>query len=230
MKRIISVAAMFMVMLFTSSLFGQVEIKSTSTTKDSDKKTETKTNQKVNMGGGGYTKNGTQVNPPAGTQDPAKTPSGVAEPGTEKSLPPAAGKIIYDRLGEVMATVGADGKIYDTKGNVLAQYTAKGEYFGPDGQMIGSIRDGVIKTKDGKEAGKLSKDGKVSNAKGKLLGTIYDDGTIRNSKGSRLGSAPGVDKNIAAMIFFNKKKPSSDAKKPNTEKKPAFESKPIEKN
>ena len=132
-------------------------------------------------------------------------------------------------MGNAIAKIGADGKNIDTNGKVLAQYTSNGDYLGPDGDKIGSIKDGVIRTKDGTELGRLSKDGKVTNAKGKLLGTIYDDGTIRNRNGSRLGSAPGVDKNIAAMMFFNKKKPSSGEKKPNTGTQPAMESKPIKK-
>jgi hypothetical protein len=237
MKRIISLAAICISLSFTSLLFAQVEIKSTSTKNDSDKKTEsnttnttnTGTDQKVNMGGGGYTKSGTQINPPATTQEPAKDPSSVkTDTDKGKSLPPASGKVIYDRVGEVFMTIGPDGKMFDSDGELLGQYTAKGDYLDPNGELLATNRDGVIKSKSGKEIGRISKDGKVTNAKGKLLGTIYDDGTIRNSKGSSLGKAPGVDKNITAYIFFQKKKHSGE-KDQEPQKKPTFESKPIEK-
>jgi len=231
MKRIISLAAIVMVLSFSSMLFAQVEIKPTSTSKTSDIKTgtnatDTKTDQKVNLGGG-YTKSGQQINPPASSQEKGKDPAGTVEPGTIKSLPPASGSIIYDRMGEVYATVGPNGKITDTRGALIGQYTAKGEYLGPDGQLLGTIKDGVIRTKEGKEIGRVSKDGKVTNAKGKFLGTIYDDGTIRNSKGSRLGSAPGVDRNIAVMVFFNTKKQTGERKQ-NTNNRTTFKSRPVE--
>jgi hypothetical protein len=96
------------------------------------------------------------------------------------------------------------------------------------GDKIGTVKDGVIRNKEGKEAGRIGKDGKVTNAKGKLLGTIYDDGIIRNSKGSRLGSAPGVNKNISAMMFFNTKKGSSGEKKSKTQSQPGFKAKSSE--
>jgi hypothetical protein len=198
MKRKISLAAMFMVLSFSPLLFGQ-----------------------------GYTKSGQQVNPPAGSQEKGKAPAGTVEPGTIKSLPPASGSIIYDRMGEVYATVGNDGRIIDTRGALIGQYTTRGEYLGTDGQLLGTIKDGVIMTKEGKEIGRVSKEGIVTNAKGKLLGTIYDDGTIRNSKGSRLGSAPGVDRNIAVMVFFNTKKQTGERKQ-NTNSKATFKSKPVE--
>lgn len=218
---------MFMALSYTSMLFAQVEIKSSSTSKKSDKTTdtkttETKTDQKVNMGG--YTKSGTQVNLSSTSTEPSKEPSSVADQEIRKSLPPSYGNVIYDRMGELMATIGPDGKLYNPKGELLGQYTAKGDYLGPNGELLGTMRDGVIRNKKGKELGRLAKDGIVTNAKGKLLGTIYDDGTIRNSKGSRLGSASGVDKNIAAIIFFIRKKPSGDRKQ-NTDNKPVFESK-----
>jgi len=227
MKNIISLVIVCMVLSFNPILIAQIEVKTVKTSKDSDKNTETKTgdlksDQKDNIGG--YTKSGKQVTFPTSTE-PVKDPSAKKEPGSDKKLPPSSGGIVYDRMGEVMVKVEPDGKIYDLNGLLKAQYTTKGEYLGPNGELLGTISNGVIKTKKGKVLGKLSKDGKVTNAKGKLLGTIYDDGVIRNSKGSRLGSAPGINKNIAAMIFFVKKKRSRDRKqKKHTE--PTFKSKP----
>lgn len=230
MKKLISITSIISFMLVSAVVFGQVDIKSTSTDskdKTTEKKTsDTKTEQKVDMGSGGYTKSGKKIDAPAtmGEKEKQAEPSGI---GT-KDLPPATGSIIYDRMGEVLYTVAADGKIKDAKGVVIGQYTKDGNYLGPDGEKLGNIKNGVITVKDGKVIGKLEADGTVTNGKGKLLGTIADDGTVRNSHGSRLGSAPRVDRNIAAMLFFNKKKQSGERKQ-STSTDPGFDVKPIEK-
>jgi hypothetical protein len=214
MKKIISLAILFISLSITSVVFAQDDVK--------------QADQKNNSGG--YTKSGQQVTPPANTQQPAKEPSGNANTNSSKSKAPTWGKIMYDRMDAIMATIGVDGKIYDAKGTLIGQYTDKGEYLGPQKEKLAIITDGVINSTGGKLLGKISRDGKVTNAKGKLLGTIYDDGTIRNSKGSKLGSAPGVDKNIAAVMYFYNKKSSDDKKKnKGTGKNVTFEAKPIEK-
>ena len=217
----IMLAGLFM----TSQLLAQVDAKTNEKKPASEQKqdpnaTKTAKDQKTQIGG--YTKSGTTVTAPAETK-----PGTVTQPGPDvNSIKPG---IIYDRTGGIMAKVEEDGTIKDAKGKTIARYSGNGDYFGPSGDKIGTVKDGVIRNKEGKEAGRIGKDGKVTNAKGKLLGTIYDDGSIRNSKGSKLGSAPGVNKNISAMIFFNNKKGSSGEKKSKTQAQPEFQTKPKDK-
>jgi|GEM_PF-4373623 len=224
MKTFISSFLILAVLIFSPQLFAQVDVKSDQKQKEKDKQTETKgadVKQDQPAATGGYTRSGQQIAAPPATQQPAKDDGGAVKPPT-----PASGLVIYDRMGQIMATIGVNGMIYDPVGNAIGQYTNRGEYKGPDGEVLGTIRNGVITAHNGKEIGRLSPDGKVTDDRGNLLGIIYDDGTIRNSFGSRLGSAPGVDKNISAMIFFYQKNQSSRGKKQNTGSDPVFKTKP----
>jgi hypothetical protein len=96
------------------------------------------------------------------------------------------------------------GWIRDPKNRLVAQYTETGEYYSKNRVKAGSVENGVVRDKDGKEFAKIGKDGKVYTATGKLMGTIAADGTITDDQGKKIGSAPGVDKNIAALVFFMK--------------------------
>lgn len=220
----VTLAGLFM----TSRLVAQVDTKTNEKQPASEQKKDpnaanTGKDQKTQTVG--YTKSGTKITAPAEAQ-----PGTITQPGSATNTNSIkTGTTIFDRVGKIMATVEADGTIKDINGKTLARYSGNGDYFGPSGDKIGTVKDGVIRNKEGKEAGRIGNDGKVSNAKGKLLGTIYDDGTIRNSKGSKLGFAPGVNKNISAMIFFNTKKGSSGEKKSKTTTQPGFEAKPVEK-
>jgi hypothetical protein len=71
----------------------------------------------------------------------------------------------------------------------------------------GTIENGIVYDKNGKEFARINPDGKVQSASGQLMGTIANDGTVTDLTGKKIGSAPGVDKNIAALVFFVK--PSS---------------------
>jgi hypothetical protein len=235
MKKVIVLSVMIAGLFMTSQLMAQVDGKSSEKQPASEQKkdpnsTTTGKDQKVQMGG--YTKSGQTVTP--ANQPSSVTTSkdqGKEQGGTVKEKPPVSGSVIYDRLGEKMAMIEADGSIRDTKGNILGRYANNGDFTGPTGEKIAWAKDGVIRTRDGKEAGRIAKDGKVTNAKGKTLGTIYDDGTVRNSKGSRLGSAPGVDKNLAAIIFFHAKKSTAaekSSKKKNSGSKTEFKMSPVE--
>ncbi|MBW6461139.1 MAG: hypothetical protein K0B08_11270 [Bacteroidales bacterium] len=223
MKTFISSFLILAVLLFSPQLFAQVDVKSDVKQKEKDKQTEIKgadVKQDQPAAIGGYTRSGQQITPPAATRPPASDDGGTVRPPT-----PASGLVIYDRMGQIMASIGVFGMIYDPVGNAIGQYTSRGEYKGPDGEVLGTIRNGVITAHNGQEIGRLSPDGKVTDARGNLLGIIYDDGTIRNSFGSRIGSAPGVDKNISVMIFFYKKNQSSK-KGRNTGSDPVFKTKP----
>ena len=239
MKKVIILSVMMAGLFMTSQLMAQVDGKSSEKQPASEQKKEpnattTGKDQKVQMGG--YTKSGQTVNPETQPSSVKSDENGMKKEGKDqggsvKEKPPVSGKIIYDRLGEIMLNVEADGTIRDTKGMTVGRYTPTGDFYGPGGEKAATVKNGVIMTKDGKEAGRIAKDGKVTNAKGKTLGTIYDDGTVRNNKGSRLGSAPGVDKNLTAIVFFHTKKPTTDksSKKKNTETGTEFKMSPVEK-
>ena len=202
---------------------GKYQKNQTGTGKDQKNQAGTGKDQKAPAPVVGQSESGATYTIPGETKpSPTTEPSSVAS--TKKT-----GTHIYDKSGEIMAKVEADGTVRDSRGKAIARCADNGDYFGPSGDKIGTIKDGVIRNMEGIEAGRIGEDGKVTDAKGKLLGTIDDDGTILNSKGSKLGSAPGVNKNISAMIFFNNKKLSSDDKKQQTQTQSGSDAKPIEK-
>jgi hypothetical protein len=202
---------------------GKDQMNQTGTGKDHKNQTGTGKDQKAPAPAAGQSESGATYTIPGETKPGPTTETGSVT-STKKT-----GTHIYDKSGEIMAKVEADGTVRDSRGKAIARCADNGDYFGPSGDKIGTIKDGVIRNMEGIEAGRIGEDGKVTDAKGKLLGTIDDDGTILNSKGSKLGSAPGVNKNISAMIFFNNKKLSSDDKKQQTQTQSGSDAKPIEK-
>ena len=50
--------------------------------------------------------------------------------------------------------------------------------------------------------GTVSSDGTVRNSSNSRIGKIDSDGTVRNANNSAIGKAQGIDKKIAAAIFF----------------------------
>jgi hypothetical protein len=124
-------------------------------------------------------------------------------------------KTFYDVMGKAATTIDENGTIRDAQGRVTGSYTPKGEYLDNRGVKMGSIENGVMCNKDGQEIAKMHEDGRVYDAEGKYLGTIGDDGVVLNNHGIRLGTAPGVDKNLAFLIyFFPKTTPWSESKTP----------------
>ncbi|MCU0371606.1 MAG: hypothetical protein MUC31_09350 [Bacteroidales bacterium] len=110
-------------------------------------------------------------------------------------------KKIYDAEGNLTYTVDQLGWIRNPKNRAMGQYTSKGEYISKR-VVLGRMENGVFYDRYGKEFARIGQDGRVTDAKGTALGTIKADGTILNDKGTKIGSAPGVDKNVAAIIFF----------------------------
>jgi len=156
------------------------------------------------------TKSGVSTKPatkPSGA-DPAVKP--VDQTGMAKEDPSAItsrssamqGTKVYDAQGNASHTIEKDGTIRDHLGRLMGQYTDKGEYISPTGEKVGYVENGMIRTRDGKEFARISKEGRIYSGDGKYLGTIADDGTVLNVNGVRMGSAPGLDKSVAALIFF----------------------------
>jgi len=112
------------------------------------------------------------------------------------------GQKILDPQGRTSAIVQKDGTIRDKEGRVMGRVSNKGEYFNAAGDKVGSFEAGIIRTAEGKEFAKISENGRVYNAAGKYMGTIADDGTVLNSRGIRLGEAVGIEKSVAALVFF----------------------------
>ena len=224
MKTKLAFMILMMGMFISSQVFAQEEVPQ----KESSKTTVTKTDTKSTTGSETKT-SGSETNvkqtttpppvqsskePPAsGTKtstsssSKSKSSSSSKQSGTmtTASSASATGKTIYDAEGKMLYKVDATGGwIRDPKNRLVAQYTETGEYYSKNRVKAGSVENGVVRDKDGKEFAKIGKDGKVYTATGKLMGTIAADGTITDDQGKKIGSAPGVDKNIAALVFFVK--------------------------
>jgi hypothetical protein len=115
---------------------------------------------------------------------------------------------IYDVMGRPTTTVDEQGAMRNAQGQLAGTITAKGEYLDVKGVKVGSIEKGVMYDKDGTEVARMGEDGRVYDAAGKHIGTISEDGIVLNNHGIRLGTAPDVDKNIVALVFFFPKKPA----------------------
>lgn len=113
----------------------------------------------------------------------------------------AEGRKMYDASGNLTYTIDQLGYIRNPKNRTLGQYTVNGEYIRKR-TVVGKVENGVIRDRYGKEYARIGQDGKVTDGNGNLLGSIGTDGTIRDAKGVKIGSAPGVDKNVAAIVFF----------------------------
>jgi hypothetical protein len=135
------------------------------------------------------------------TSGSGKTQTQTGGTMTTANAAQQSGKI-YDAQGNLFATVDNDGWIRDPKNRLMGQYTQSGEYYTKNRVKAASVQNGTIRDMNGKDFGKIGQDGKVFDSAGKLLGTIAADGTITDAQGKKIGSAQGVDKNVAAMIFF----------------------------
>lgn len=145
----------------------------------------------------------------SGSSSKSSKKAGSGQPGTISAAGTSAPapKMIYDAQGNVIYKIDATGGwIRDPKNRLVGQY-ADGEYHSKNRVKAGSVDNGIVRDKNGKEFARINPDGKVQTAAGQLMGTIAEDGTITDENGKKIGSAPGVDKNIAALVFFLK--PSS---------------------
>jgi len=164
--------------------------------------TETKTGKDVPEVKSSKTKPGTTSTDQTKASQNGKSTSTSTQSGTVTSSATAArGNKIYDASGNLTYTIDQLGYIRNPKNRTLGQYTTNGEYIRKR-TVVGKAENGVIRGKYGKEYARIGQDGKVTDGKGKLLGSIGTDGTIMDAKGVKIGSAPGVDKNITAIVFF----------------------------
>ncbi len=60
----------------------------------------------------------------------------------------------------------------------------------------------TVRNSSSTRIGNVDRDGTLRNASGSRLGKVESDGTVRDASGSRMGSAQGVDRKIAAVLFF----------------------------
>ena len=68
---------------------------------------------------------------------------------------------------------------------------------------VGKIEsDGTIRNANNATIGRIDSDGTVRNANNASIGRIESDGTVRNANGASIGKASGVDRKIAAVLFF----------------------------
>jgi len=163
---------------------------------------DSKTGQDLPAVKSSKTKPGTTSTDQSKTSQTGKSSSTSTQAGTMTSSGTAAqGNKIYDATGNLTYTVDQLGYIRNPKNRTLGQYTANGEYIRKR-TVVGKAENGVIRDRYGKEYARIGQDGKVTDGNGKLLGSIGTDGIILDAKGVKIGSAPGVDKNITAIIFF----------------------------
>lgn len=135
------------------------------------------------------------------SQTKKETPPATQSGTMTSSNAAAQSKKIYDASGTLIYTLDQLGYIRNPKNRLIGQYTADGEYIRKR-TVVGKVENGVIRDRYGKEYARISQDGKVVDSKNKHILTIKADGTVLNGTGTKIGSAPGVDKNVAAIVFF----------------------------
>ena len=68
---------------------------------------------------------------------------------------------------------------------------------------IGQVEsNGTIRNANNATIGKVESDGTVRNANNATIGKVQSDGTVRNANNATIGKAEGVDRKIAAVLFF----------------------------
>ena len=68
---------------------------------------------------------------------------------------------------------------------------------------IGRVEsNGTIRNANNATIGKVESDGTVRNANNATIGKVQSDGTVRNANNATIGKAEGVDRKIAAVLFF----------------------------
>lgn len=60
----------------------------------------------------------------------------------------------------------------------------------------------TVRNSVGNPIGSVDSNGTIRNSNGTSIGKVDSDGTVRNSNGTPVGNARGVEKRIAAVIFF----------------------------
>ncbi len=102
-----------------------------------------------------------------------------------------SGTLIYDLQGNVIAHLGADGKVRNSEGQVIGQVGPDGLVRAKDGMVIGSaavpaIGD-VVYDATGRLIARVARDGRVVDVQGRVIGSVGPDGIVRNLKGAVIG-------------------------------------------
>lgn len=124
------------------------------------------------------------------------------QPGTvTSSTKGATSKKMYDAAGVLIYSFDQLGYVRNAKNRVFFQYTATGDII-KKRAVVGNVKSGIFRDRSGKEYARIVQDGKVVDANSKTVGTVKNDGTVLDKNGVKLGSAPGVDINVAVMVYF----------------------------
>lgn len=108
---------------------------------------------------------------------------------------------MFDAAGTLIFTHDQMGYVRNARNRVFFQYTAAGDII-KKRAVIGSVKNGIFRDRLGKEYARIVQDGKVVDANSKPVGTIKTDGTVLDKNGTKIGSAPGVNINVAVMVYF----------------------------
>lgn len=108
---------------------------------------------------------------------------------------------MFDAAGTLIFTHDQLGYVRNARNRVFFQYTTAGDII-KKRAVIGSVKNGVFRDRLGKEYARIVQDGKVVDAGSKPVGTIKSDGTVLDKNGTKIGTAPGVNINVAVMVYF----------------------------
>lgn len=133
---------------------------------------------------------------PSGT--PATKPSGTFTTATA-----GQSNKMFDAQGSLKAYIDQLGYIRNPKNRLLGQYI-DGAFIAKNRQKAATVKDGIITGTSGNVIARIAQDGKVTDGTGKLMGTIAADGTVTDAGNTKVGAAPGVDKHVAAIVYFFK--------------------------
>lgn len=190
------------VVFTTSQLMAQVETSSQDKSKKTEKNTGTKTEKQVPKIKSSKDAPGTGTNGQTGNTQKAKgtkVKAGTGAMSSEKSNF-QTGKM-FDATGNLIYYIDQLGWIRNPKNRALAQYNENGEVI-RNRKIFGRVDNGIFYDRSGHVLAHIEQNGKVTDAQGNLLGNIREDGTVMNKGNNKIGSAPGVDKNVTAIIFF----------------------------
>jgi hypothetical protein len=145
-----------------------------------------------------------QLNAQVNTDKPTnKNTTTTTKPGTvTSSTKGATSTKMFDATGNLIYSYDQLGYVRNPKNRVFFQYTG-GDII-KKRVVVGSVKNGVFRDRTGKEYARIVQDGKVVDPNSKAVGTVKGDGTILDKNGTKIGSAPGVDVNVAVMVYFYK--------------------------
>jgi YD repeat-containing protein len=107
------------------------------------------------------------------------------------SSPLKPGTLVYDANGNVIGTLGPDGKVRNANGLVVGTVGPDGLVRDANGNVIGAAGASPFGTPvydaNGHIIGYAGPDGKVRDANGNVIGTVGPDGLVRDANGNVVG-------------------------------------------